>query len=76
MPVLLVDAPDAFHIADVERVLRGAVARAFAFELAMRLLLGLGALQRGDLRFGEHPAILRHFGLERLQPLAHTRIRP
>jgi hypothetical protein len=37
---LLLDAPDALHVADVKGVLRPAVARTLALELAVRLLLG------------------------------------
>ena len=68
---LLVDAPDALQRADVESVLRPAIAGAFALELAVRLLVELGLLQRGDLRLGQHQALLRALGLERLQPLLH-----
>ena len=39
---LLVDAPDPLHGADVEGVLRAAIAGALALELAMRLLVRLG----------------------------------
>jgi len=40
-----------------------------AFELAARLLVALGLLERRDLRLAQHQALLRHLGLERLQPL-------
>ena len=42
-----------------------------ALELAMRLLLGLGLFQRDDLRLGQHQAVLRALGLQRLEPLRH-----
>ena len=50
---LLVDPPDALQRADIEGVLGPAIARALALELAVRLLVGLGLLQRGDLRLGQ-----------------------
>src|SRR6516225_640743 len=68
---LLVDPPDALQGADVEGVLRPAIAWALALELAVRLLVGLGLFERGDLRLGEQDAILRHLGLERLQAQLH-----
>ena len=68
---LLIDAPDALHVADVEGVLRAAIARALALELAMRFLLGLGLLQGRQLALGQHQALLRDFRLKRLQPLLH-----
>src|SRR5437879_9086002 len=37
----------------------------------MRLFVGLGFLERGDLRFGEQDAVLRRFGLKRLQAMLH-----
>ena len=37
----------------------------------MRLLVGLGLLQGGELALGEDEALLRHLGLERLQPVLH-----
>ena len=55
---LLVDAPDPLHVANVEGVLSPAIARAFALELAMRLLFALGLLQRGELALGQHQAFL------------------
>ena len=64
---LLVDASDALHVADVERVLGAAIAWAFAFELAMRFLFALGLLQRGELAFRQHQAFLGDLGLERLE---------
>ena len=42
-----------------------------ALELAMRLLLGLGLFQRDDLRLGQHQAVLRALGFQRLEPLRH-----
>jgi hypothetical protein len=50
---LLVDAADALQRADVERILRAAIARAFALEFAVRLLVCLRLLQRGEPGFGE-----------------------
>ena len=38
---LLVDPPNPFQVADIERVLGAAIARMLALELAMRLLLAL-----------------------------------
>ena len=49
---LLIDPADALQRTDIEGVLRPAIARALALELAMRLLVGLGLLERGDLRLG------------------------
>ena len=37
----------------------------------MGLLVGLGLLEGGDLRFGQDQAVLSHFGLERLEPVFH-----
>lgn len=37
----------------------------------MGLLVLLDAFERRQLRLGQHEAFLRHFGLERLQALAH-----
>jgi hypothetical protein len=37
----------------------------------MGLLVGLGLLQRRQLAFREDQPLLRHLGLERLQPLLH-----
>src|SRR6476646_5278842 len=53
---LLIDSPDPFHVADVECVLRAAVAWALALELAMGFLLRLGAFERLHLGLGEHQA--------------------
>ncbi len=44
---LLIDATDALERADIEGILRTAVARAFARELTVRLLVGFGLFQRG-----------------------------
>src|SRR5215208_5432591 len=68
---LLVDASDPLHVADVERVLRPAVARALALELAVRLLVRLGLLQRGKPAFGQDQALLGHLGLKRFEALLH-----
>src|SRR6202022_3315060 len=68
---LWVDAANPFHVADVERVLGAAVARAFALELTVRLLVGLGFLQGDDLRLGEDQPFLRDFCLQRLEALLH-----
>ena len=61
----------ALQRADVEGVLRAAITRALALELAMRFLVGLGLLDRDDLRLGEQDAILRRLGLECLQAVLH-----
>src|ERR1700751_250767 len=45
---LLIDPPHTLQRADVEGVLGAAMAWAFAPDLAMRLLAGLGLLERGD----------------------------
>ena len=68
---LLVDAPNSLQIADIERILGAAIARMLAFELAMRLLLGLGFFQRDDLRLGQHQAFLGTFGFQRPEPFVH-----
>src|ERR1700730_3493470 len=54
-----------------ERVLRAAVARAFALELAVSLLFCLGFLQGYDLRLGQDQAFLRNLGFQRLEPFLH-----
>ena len=64
---LLINAANAFHVADIESVLGAAIAGTFAFELAVDLLLGFGLLQSDDLGFGQHEALLRHLGLQRLE---------
>src|SRR5262249_29470077 len=68
---LLVDASNPLHVADVEGVLSSAIARALALEFAMRLLLALGLLQRRQLAFAEHQAVLSDFGFEGLEPFIH-----
>ena len=55
---LLVDPPHPLHDAHVEGVLGAAVARMLALEGAMGLLVRLRLLQRRDLVFGEHQAVL------------------
>jgi hypothetical protein len=37
----------------------------------MRLLVGLGLFERGDLGLGQQDAILRHLGFERLEAMLH-----
>src|SRR5215472_8487993 len=49
---LLVDPPDALQGADIKRILGAAIAGALALKLTMRLLIGLGLLERDDLGFG------------------------
>ena len=68
---LLIDAAHALQRADIEGILGAAIAGAFALELAVGLLLGLGLLERGDLGFGQQDAFLRHLGFQRLQALFH-----
>src|SRR3984893_9804805 len=68
---LLIDTTDALERADIERILRAAVARAFALELTVRLLVGLGFFQRGELALAQHPALLRALRLQGLEPLVH-----
>src|SRR5436190_1073729 len=68
---LLINPPDALQRANVEGVLRAAIARALALELAMRFLIGLGFLERGDLRLGQQDAILCRLGFERFEALLH-----
>src|SRR6266567_5380519 len=68
---LLLDPPDALEIADVERVLRATVAGMLALELTVGLLLDPRALQRHNLRLGEHQTLLGTLGLQRLEPLLH-----
>src|SRR5437879_4810746 len=68
---LLIDPPHPLQRADVEGVLRPAIARALALELAMRLFVGLGFLERGDLRFREQDAVPRRFRLKPRQALPH-----
>src|SRR5262244_2507326 len=66
---LLIDPADALQGTDVKGILRAAIAGTFALELAMRLLVGLGLLERGDLGLGQQDAILRHLGFERLEAM-------
>ncbi len=47
------------QVANVEGVLRVAVARMLALELAMGLLLGLGLFQRNELGLGQYQAFRR-----------------
>src|SRR5690606_31415249 len=61
----------AFERADVKRVLRHAIAGAFALEFAMGLLVELGLLERCHLRLGQHKTLLGALGLERLEALLH-----
>ena len=68
---LLVDPSHPLQRADIEGVLRSAVAGALALELAMRFLVGFGFLERGDLGLGKQDAVLRHLGLKRLEALLH-----
>ena len=68
---LLVDAADALHVADVESVLRAAIARALALEFAVRLLLFFSFFQRYDLRLGQNQPLLRDLGFQGLEPLLH-----
>ena len=68
---LLIDAPDPLQGADGEGVLGAAVAGSLALELAVRFLLRLGLLQGRELALGEHQALLRHLGFERLEALLH-----
>ena len=53
------DAADAFERADIEAVLGAAIARAFADELAMRRLVGLGLSRGGDPGLGDDQLLLR-----------------
>src|SRR5262249_38903723 len=66
---LLVNAPDPLHGADIEGVLRHAITRALAPELAAGFLLLLGLLQRAELAVNTTPSWAT--GLEHLQPLLH-----
>ena len=51
---LLVDAPHAFERADVEGVLRPAIARMLALELTVGLLVVLGLFKRRYLPLGQY----------------------
>src|SRR5262249_49772317 len=61
---LLIDPAHALERADVEGVLGTAIAGTLALELAVRLLIGLGLLERDDLRLGQQDALLGYLGLE------------
>src|SRR5215472_13355276 len=64
---LLIDPPDPLQGADIEGVLSATIAGAFAVELAVRLLVGFGLLESGDLGFGQQDAILRQLGFSALR---------
>src|SRR5512132_1548558 len=68
---LLVDATHPLQRPDIEGVLGTAVTGTGAVELAMGFLVGLRLLQSGELALGQDQAILRHPGLQSLQPLGH-----
>src|ERR1700730_13010380 len=68
---LLIDPTDALERADIERILRAAVAWAFALELTVRLLVGFGFFQRSELALAQHQAFLRALGLQCFEPLLH-----
>jgi hypothetical protein len=70
---LLIDPPDTLQGADIEGVLRPAIAGALAFELAVGFLVGFGLLEGGNLPLGQQDAVLRHPGFERLQAQLHRR---
>src|SRR6266487_3568061 len=59
----------ALYRAHVERVLRSAIARMLALELADRLVFLLGFLQRRYLRLGQNAPVLRDLRLQSLEPL-------
>ena len=67
-----VDASHALQIADIERILRSALAEMLALELAMGLLLGFGFLQPSKLGLGKHQSVLSAFGFLRLETLVHV----
>src|SRR5262249_51423528 len=62
---LLVDPAHTLQGPDVKGILSAAITRAFALELAVRFLVGLGLLESGDLGLGQQDAILRHLGFVR-----------
>src|SRR6516225_7909135 len=64
MKGLLIDPPDTLQGTDIKRVLGSAIAGALALKLAIRLLVGLGLVERGDLCLGQQDAVLRHLGFE------------
>ena len=68
---LLIDPAHALQGADIKGILGAAIAGAFALELAMGFLVGLGLLERGDLPLGQQNPILCHLGFERLQAEFH-----
>jgi len=72
---LLIDPPDPFQRADIEGVLRAAIPRTLAFELAMRFLVGLGLFQRGDLRLGQQSLPRRRPGMPSCAALASSALR-
>src|ERR1700756_5489222 len=59
---LLINASHSLQVADIECILRAAIARMLALELAMGLLFRLGFLQRGELGLGQHQALLGALG--------------
>ena len=65
---MIADPPDGLERADVERVVRAAVPRAFALELAVGFLVALRLLERGHLRFRLHQPVLCLLRFERPQP--------
>src|SRR4029077_4103933 len=69
---LLIDASHSLQIADIERVLRTAIAGMLALEFAMGLLLRLGLLQRGELGLGQHQALQGALGFQCLETLVHV----
>ena len=60
---LLVDPPAAFDRSNVKSVLRAEITGMFCRNLPVDFLLKLGFLERHNLSFGEHEAILRTLGL-------------
>src|SRR5262249_54285038 len=56
-------------------VLGAAIAGALALELAVRLLVSLGLLERGDLRLGQQDTLLGYLGLECLEAVPSTSAR-
>ena len=68
---LPIDAPDALESADIEGILRAAIAGAFNFEFTLRFLVRLGFFQCSKLAFGENQALLCHLGIQRLEPELH-----
>ncbi len=65
---LLVDAPDAFQRANIERILRTKVAWVSGVNLTAGLIILLLLLKRLNLCFGQDAAFLCHFGFQRFQP--------